>query len=459
MARCTFVHLAVPLIALSLSVAARAEEATPAPQWHFKPADHALGDVHPYFHGRECFLYYLKPGKYESALARSADLIQWKETPLTHDPITPNDWMSPYFVLGVFRDPGDGGLFRSSYGHAEGRMVSSTSRDLLHWSCAPKDYHVPAEGYYQRRRDPYVFWIPDMEQYGCVMTTWMKDHPKESGGAVSLATSPDLKTWKDHGPILDPGDIGEPECPQMFRLGQKWYLLTSIYDRAVGPPSYWVSDSPLGPWEQNPKGQLDGKDLCAAQIAFDGNSPLLFGWIPLTPAKPGKQPWGGHLALTREVHALANGTLGTRLSPQLAATFARLPWATIGDFPLSTHAHPISGSWQRLAVEFTLVMPEAKQKTRINVEPLGQIIISQDGFRILDAKGECWSELRSSLLPGSLVPVQLFVESDMVELFVNDSFSLAARLPEQPGKLSLSIEADGSSASINKMRVTEWSRQ
>jgi len=25
---------------------------------HFKPADHVLGDVHPYFHEGECFLYY-----------------------------------------------------------------------------------------------------------------------------------------------------------------------------------------------------------------------------------------------------------------------------------------------------------------------------------------------------------------------------------------------------------------
>ena len=35
---------------------------------HFKPRDHALGDVHPFFQNGECFLYYLKPGKYESAL-------------------------------------------------------------------------------------------------------------------------------------------------------------------------------------------------------------------------------------------------------------------------------------------------------------------------------------------------------------------------------------------------------
>lgn len=191
------------------------EEAT---MLHFKPRDHALGDVHPFFHQGECFLYYLKPGKYESVLARSKDWLRWTETPLTHDEVKPADWMSPYFVLGVFHDP-VARVFRSFYGHAQGRMVSSVSDDLLHWACAPKEFHVPASGYYQRRRDPFIFWIPEMKQYGCVMTTWMKGRPKETCGAVSLATSPDLMHWKDHGPILDPGTIGEPECPQMFQLG------------------------------------------------------------------------------------------------------------------------------------------------------------------------------------------------------------------------------------------------
>jgi hypothetical protein len=37
--------------------------AIPAQDVHFKPRDHALGDVHPFFHEGECFLYYLKPGK------------------------------------------------------------------------------------------------------------------------------------------------------------------------------------------------------------------------------------------------------------------------------------------------------------------------------------------------------------------------------------------------------------
>jgi sucrose-6-phosphate hydrolase SacC (GH32 family) len=108
-------------------------------------------------------------------------------------------------------------------------MVSSESRDLLNWDCAPKEYNVPPGDDYKQRRDPYVFWIPEMKGYGCVMTTWMKDSSSRmTGGALSLATSPDLKTWTDHGAVIYPGDMGPPECPQMFTLGGRWYALASI---------------------------------------------------------------------------------------------------------------------------------------------------------------------------------------------------------------------------------------
>ena len=425
------------LVLLSPSPAIMAQDAPVS--LHFKPRDHALGDVHPFFHDGECLLYYLKPGKYESALARSHDWLRWTETPVTHDAMKAGDWMSPYFVLGVFHDPA-GKNFRTFYGHAQGRMVSSESRDLRHWSCAPKAFHLPAADYYQRRRDPFVFWIPELKQYGCVMTTWMKGRPKETCGAVSLATSPDLKQWKDHGAILDPGNIGEPECPQMFRLDQRWYLLASIYDRAVGQPVYWSSGSPLGPWEKEPAGQLDGKDLCAAQIAFDDETPFLFGWIPLKPARPGKQDWGGHLALPREVHTLPDGRLGTRLPAKLVKAFERLPWQN----------EP--GAWNSLAAEFTLSIPESAGETRLSIAPLGEIVLKRDQLRILDASGECWSALPVDLPAAGPLEVRLFIEDNIVEIFIQDRYSLAARLPVSTGPLRFSTQTAG----ISSMRFSEW---
>lgn len=444
-------QLLVALAGFALSSIVAAE---PPPTFHFKPGDHALGDVHPFFKDGECFLYSLKPGEYDSVLARSKDWLHWTETPITHAPVSKDDWFSPYFVLGVFRDEA-AGVYRSFYGHAKGRMVSSVSTNLIDWSCAPKGFSVPPGDFYERRRDPFVFWIPERKECGCVMTTWMKGRSKETGGAISLATSPDLQHWTDHGPIIDPGNIGEPECPQMFKLGAHWYLLASIYDRAVGKPVYWRSDSPTGPWKSTPDGQLDGKDLCAAQIAFDGDIPLLFGWIPLTPAQPGKQHWGGHLALPREVYALPDGLLGTRLPRKLATTFDALSWKSMNAFTLSSAPHVIDGERRNFVAEFDLASSSSDSEIQVEFEPLGKVVIAPQSIRILDGSGQCWSALPTRWLSGPSGTVHLMIEDNIVEVFVGDRFSLAARLPEQTKARRLSFSSSGAPISLSRLRVSD----
>ena len=398
---------------------------------HFKPEDHALGDVHPFFHEGECFLYYLKPGKFDAMLVRSRDHLHWTPQALTHAPVTAEDWMAPYFVLGVFRDEA-AGVFRSYHGHAKGRMVSQTSRDLLHWECAAKEFHVPATDDYERRRDPFVFWIPEQKRYGCVMTTWIKGRPKASGGGISLATSPDLKQWTDHGIVLDLADQDEPECPQMFQIGSRWYLLTSIYHRkSVGGPVYYTASELKGPWTFG--GMLDGKDLCAAQLAPDSKGHLrLYGWIPLTPSTAEKQHWGGHLALVREVHALPDGSLATRLAPEVASAIDKLHW--------QAHRHDLPvliESCERFGVSLTIRPPE-EQAFRLKMAPLGFVEFSKDQIRICDALGVCWSSF--SVRWRGEMSVRVFVEEDRVEVFADDHYSLCARLPKAPPPLKLTWE-------------------
>lgn len=415
---------------------------------HFKPAGHALGDVHPFFHQGECFLYYLKPRSFESMLVRSRDLLHWSKASLTHDPVRSGDWFSPYFVLGVFKDEGTG-LHRSYYGHAKGRMASSTSTDLLHWSCAAQTFSIPPGDYYERRRDPFVFPLPDGKGYGCVMTTWMKCRSRETGGAISLATSKDLQTWTDHGPIIDPGDIGEPECPQMFVIGERWFLLASIYDRAVGKPVYWSSGSPHGPWQKTPAGTLDGKDLCAAQITTnqDGTH-LLFGWVPLEPARPGAQTWGGHLALVREVHLLADGKLGTRLASTLATRLDALPSKEIRD---ESPTLPAELPWMlHAAVKFAKTV----SISTLQVTGLATIELRPSSLRILGADGAEWSRLDAALPHSTSLPLRVIVEQDIIEVFVADHLSLVARVPAAAVGATQKLRVTTEGSSLTELRVT-----
>ncbi|MEX1224739.1 MAG: hypothetical protein WEA31_09350 [Pirellulales bacterium] len=436
----------------------RAAAQMPRGPVHFKPAGHVLGDVHPYFHNGECFLFYLTPQRYESSLVRSADLLHWRPAQLSHRAQQQRDWLQPYFVLGVFFDP-QAKLFRSFYGTGGGRMASSASRDLLQWECGLREFHVPPAKYYQQRRDPYIFWIPARKQYGCVMTTQMNDGV--SRGAVTLATSHDLKHWTDHGAIIRTGEH-LPECPQIFQLGERWYALASIQEAGpqhsgVGQPSYWIGESPLGPWSAKPHGVLDGRHLCAAQVARDGENLHLFGWIPLrAAARNESKSWGGHLALPREVLALPDGTLKTRLAPKLQKTWDKLAQPGMADFDISSASRFTGVSWPlrntTLFANFDLGLPARDRAVHIELQNLGEIVFNTDRVEVVDAQGEMRSAIDVDLTDLQKCEVRLVVEDDIIEVFVAERWSLAARVTSQGGECRLSFSSDGGTGRVESLR-------
>jgi beta-fructofuranosidase len=173
---------------------------------------------------------------------------------------------------------------------------------------------------YSSQRDPYVFWSEVEQQYGYVMTCRVKEYDDATSGAVGYATSIDLQHWERRGDLFFTGKMREPECPQVFCIGSKWYLLASIHTGTeVGKPSYWMSNHPAGPWSVGLPDSLDGSNLAAANVSFDGRRWLLLGWIPLTTTSAhGHYTWGGYLAFPREIIQFADGRLGTQLDPGIS---------------------------------------------------------------------------------------------------------------------------------------------
>ena len=126
----------------------------------------------------------------------------------------------------------------------------------------------------------------------------------------------------------------------------------------------------------------------------------------------------------------------------------------VAGFTAGTQARSIPGSWRRLAAEFTCSLPAEARELRVNFDPLGQVILKHDQLRILDASGTCWGELPAELPPAQAVQAQLFIEEDMVELFVRDRYSLAARLPAGVGPLRLSFQTDQATALLSALRMS-----
>jgi hypothetical protein len=96
-------------------------------------------------------------------------------------------------------------------------------------------------------RDPFV--VRDDGGTGWAMVVCASDAslPVEVSGCVGFATSPDLKHWQVHPPLLSPGDIDELECPVLERTADGWLLLGGV--GSANRFDAWSAPRLEGPWE------------------------------------------------------------------------------------------------------------------------------------------------------------------------------------------------------------------
>jgi beta-fructofuranosidase len=315
----------------------------------FKPEDGAAaGDTMPFFRNGEWHIFYLKPpvGAWGYPLRTrntmshivSRDLVEWNV-------------LEDAFGPGPAGSPDAGGIWTGSLIEHEGtfhffytgydpdhpnpqRICRATSDDLVHWT---KDKANPLFGpdptWYEPIdwRDPFIFRNEDGSGFTMLIAAREKAGPVLRRGCIAAATSPDLESWTVAPPRWAPRLTHVMECPELFRLGDHWYLVFSRYSEQA-QTIYRVASSPLGPWQSRPLDSIDGRRFYAAKSASDGTRRFSFAW---THERTNHDPradweWGGHFASPRELVSLPDGTLVSRLPPavresyrdEVAASFA-----------------------------------------------------------------------------------------------------------------------------------------
>ena len=134
-------------------------------------------------------------------------------------------------------------------------------------------------------------------------------------------SSDELKHWKFEKKFYAPRAFHTHECPDIFNIGEWWYLLFSEYSDDY-TTKYRMSRSPEGPWLCPPNDSFDGRAYYAAKTAADGTNRFLFGWIPTRIENSDKLPWmwGGNLAVHRIIQK-EDGTLGVTLPETIRNIF------------------------------------------------------------------------------------------------------------------------------------------
>jgi beta-fructofuranosidase len=233
-------------------------------------------------------------------------------------------------------------------GKPEDGIMHAVSHDLLHWVKIPEDAFCAAPGIYSLNdwRDPFVFWNEEAKEYWMLVVAQLKTGPPRRRGCTALCVSRDLKKWDVREPFWAPGLYVDHECPDLFRIGDWWYLLFSEFSDQHRT-HYRMSRSLKGPWHAPDNDSLDGRAYYAAKTAFDGHRRFAFGWNPtrydkidylrasrdagFTPCKPYPSDielgpsgwdWGGNLVV-HEIIQEADGTLSVKVPDSVDRAFSQ----------------------------------------------------------------------------------------------------------------------------------------
>ena len=135
-----------------------------------------------------------------------------------------------------------------------------------------KDFLFAADGVIYEEfdwRDPYVFWNEDENCYYMLLAARLKDSGDLRGGCIGLSKSEDLMNWTYAEPFYSPRMYITMECPEVFQMGDYWYLVFSTFSDQF-TTHYRYSKSLSGPWLIPEDDVFDTRANYAIKTASDG---------------------------------------------------------------------------------------------------------------------------------------------------------------------------------------------
>lgn len=227
-----------------------------------------------------------------------------------------------------------GGKYQPTASENAQVVMMATSSDFKTWT-KNRTFYLKGDDYgYSKNefRDPFVFKGDDGLWHMIVATL------KGSKGHLAEFTSADLKQWSSSGTFMTMMWDRFYECPDVFKMGDWWYLVYSEKHSAVRKIQYFkgrtldelkeCTKNDAGLWPDSHEGFLDGRGIYAGKTASDGTNRYLWAWCPTRAGKdntavgasPNEPEWGGNL-VAHKVIQHADGTLTLGEVPAISNKF------------------------------------------------------------------------------------------------------------------------------------------
>lgn len=215
--------------------------------------------------------------------------------------------------------------FYTGHTSAQEVIMLATSPDFKTWSKNKTLYINGGEYGYDLKnfRDPFVFKGDDGMFHMIVSTI------KNGKGSLAEFLSSDLLSWQDNGVFMTMMWDRFYECPDIFKMGDWWYMIYSEKHSAIRRVQYFkgrtldelknatLNDNAI--WPDEHEGFLDSRAFYAGKTASDGTDRYIWGWCPTREgndntavgAAPSEPQWAGALVAHKLIqHEDGSLTLG-----------------------------------------------------------------------------------------------------------------------------------------------------
>ncbi len=357
-------------------------------------------------------------------------------------------------------------------------VMHATSTDRENWTKIPEDTFYSPDHYSKDDfRDPEVFWVEEEQCW------WMLIAAREDvkGGVVARYTSQDLKNWEFAGPLYAPLAQYMLECPDLFKIGDKYYL-TYSWDCVT---YYAVGDSMYGPFTAPIDNVLDGNGFIfyAAKTAELNGSTYLCGWLGragLT-SDSGIYQWAGNV-LNHQLVQKEDGRLGVR-EPETYSEFftAEKPFQAVkkeGKVKISDNSITLSAAEDSYALaDMGTRPPEAMLECDVTLDSGGIAgfafggsendetytalclntrdgLIHYEGTDITELSrydAEAYTKFDFGEAP--VHHVKLVCENEIVVLYIDDTKALSSRITHSINGAHIAVFSQGCGASFSNITM------
>jgi beta-fructofuranosidase len=298
-------------------------------QIFYKPANGITGDPMPFYDEQEkkfdVFLLTSTPNSSGVHLTKTKDFASFEQLSSVINIGNSESWDAGIGTGSCMKNGTQYVFFYTGFSkHTPSSVVlKATSGDLQNWTKASSFRIEAPNGFEQGEfRDPCVYFDDTRGKY--VMLIGSR---KAGKAAIARFQSGNLNDWQPIEEIVattsDNPQVFEietdswiTECPDIFKMGDKWYLVFSRLNRDMHRKTFYrIADNPNGPWRicRDADGHhetFDGLYLYAAKTVSDGANRYISGW-----ASTGQQfnaigelDWGGCL-ITHKIVQQSSGKL------------------------------------------------------------------------------------------------------------------------------------------------------